>query len=151
MISALAHYKKVHSTAYHDPTPKDPVGTLLSHTKVSRKIYECLINKKASIPSRSQGKWLEERDIQCNLSIIVNWENTYCLSSLCTRESKLRAFQFKFLHRKIATNDFLYKIGIKLLLAGIKRNPRSSILDLQIHSELLEEHVRVDLSKISKM
>ena len=56
---------------------------------------------------------MEERDIHCNLSIIVNWENTYCLSSLCTRESKLRAFQFKFLHRKIATNDFLYKIGIK--------------------------------------
>ena len=113
VISAVAHYKKVHSTAYHDPTPKDPVDTLLSHTKVSKKIYECLINEKASIPSRSQGKWLEERDIHCNLSIIVNWENTYCLSSLCTRESKLRAFQFKFLHRKIATNDFLYKIGIK--------------------------------------
>ena len=113
MISAVAHYKKVHSTAYHDSTPKDPVDTLLSHTKVSKKIYECLINEKASIPSRSQGKWLEERDIHCNLSIIVNWENTYCLSSLCTRESKLRAFQFKFLHRKIATNDFLYKIGIK--------------------------------------
>ena len=40
-------------------------------------------------------------------------KSTHCLSSLCTRESKLRAFQFKFLHRKIATNDFLYKIGIK--------------------------------------
>ena len=56
VISAVAHYKKVHSTAYHDPTPKDLVDTLLSHTKVSRKIYECLINKKVSIPSRSQGK-----------------------------------------------------------------------------------------------
>ena len=106
VISTLAHYKKVHSTAYHDPATKDPVDTLLSHTKVSKKIYECLIKEKASIPSRIQGKWLEERDIHCNLSIIVNWENTYCLSSLCTRESKLRAFQFKFLHRK-------YKIGIK--------------------------------------
>ena len=112
VISTLAHYKKVHSTAYHDPATKDPVDTLLSHTKVSKKIYECLIKEKASIPSRSQGKWLEERDIHCNLSIIVNWENTYCLSSLCTRESKLRAFQFKFLHRKIATNDFLYKISV---------------------------------------
>ena len=29
---------------------------------------------------RSQGKWLEERDIHCNLSIIVNWENTHCRS-----------------------------------------------------------------------
>ena len=75
---------------------------------------ECLINEKASTPSRSQGKWLEERDMHCNLSIIVNWENTYCLSFMCTRESKLiERFQFKFLRRKIATNDFLYKIGIK--------------------------------------
>ena len=152
VISTVAHYKKVHSTAYPDPTPKDPVDTLLSHTKVSKKIYECLINEKASIPSKSQGKWLEERDIHCNLSITVYWENTYYLSSLCTRESKLRAFQFKFLLRKIATNDFLYKNRYQtnrllLLLRGTKRNPRSSILNLQINSELLEEHVRVDLSK----
>ena len=109
VISAVAHYKKVHSTAYHDPTPKDTVDTLLSHTKVSRKIYECLINEKASIPSRRQEKWLEERDIHCNLSIIVNWENTYCLSSLCTRESKLEEFQFKFLHRQIAQMTFSTK------------------------------------------
>ena len=28
-------------------------------------------------------------------------------------ETKLRLFQFKFLHRRIATDDFLCKIGIK--------------------------------------
>ena len=33
------------------------------------------------------------------------------MASLCTRET--RVFQFKFLHRRIATNDFLCKIGIK--------------------------------------
>ena len=47
MISAVAHYKKVHFTAYQDSTPKDPVDTLLSHIKVSKNIYECLINEKA--------------------------------------------------------------------------------------------------------
>ena len=31
----------------------------------------------------------------------------------CSKETKLREFQFKLLHRRIATNDFLYKIGIK--------------------------------------
>ena len=31
-----------------------------------------------------------------------------------------------------------------------KRNPCSSILDLQIHSELLDEHVRVALSKLQR-
>jgi len=114
VISAAAHYKKVHSTACHDQTPKDPVDILLSHTKVSKKIYECLIKIKSFYTIKKSGKVVgEERDLHCNLSTIVNWENTYCLSSLCTRESKLKAFQFKFLHRKIAANDFLYKIGVK--------------------------------------
>ena len=33
VISAVAHYKKVHSTAYHDQTPKDPLFRLLIQTK----------------------------------------------------------------------------------------------------------------------
>ena len=28
------------------------------------------------------------------------------------KDTKLRTFQFKFLHRRIGTNDFLYKVGI---------------------------------------
>ena len=43
----------------------------------------------------------------------VNWENTNQLPFLCTTETKLRVFQFKFLHRRVATNDFLLKIGKK--------------------------------------
>ena len=43
----------------------------------------------------------------------VNWGNTYRLPFLCTTETKLRVFQFMFLHRRIATNDFLFKIGLK--------------------------------------
>ena len=36
----------------------------------------------------------------------VNWEkNTYLLASKCTKETKLTEFQFKLLHRRIATND----------------------------------------------
>ena len=40
-------------------------------------------------------------------------KKTYSLSFLCTKETKLREFQFKLLHRRIATNDFLHKIGLK--------------------------------------
>ena len=43
----------------------------------------------------------------------VNWESTYSLPFWCSKETKLWGFQFKLLHRRIATNDFLYKIGIK--------------------------------------
>ena len=59
---------------------------------------------------KSQGKWLAE-DLFSNVQ--VNWENTYQLPFLCTTETKLRVFQFKFLHRRVATNDFLLKIGKK--------------------------------------
>ena len=69
------------------------------------------MQNKASIPLQSQEKWLSEKDIGGNST--VNWQNAYYLPFLCTRETKLRIFQFKFLHRRIATNDFLCKIGIK--------------------------------------
>jgi len=52
-----------------------------------------------------------EKDIVGNST--VNWPNAYHLPFLCTRETKLRVFQYKFLHRRIATNAFLCKIGIK--------------------------------------
>ena len=61
-------------------------------------------------PLRSQGKWLAD-DLIGNMT--VSWENTYTLAFVCTKETKLREFQFKLPHRRIATNDFLHKIGIK--------------------------------------
>ena len=47
------------------------------------------------------------------LNVQVNWENTYQLPFLCTTETKLRVFKFKFLHRRVAANDCLLKIGKK--------------------------------------
>ena len=67
--------------------------------------------KKIINPIKSQEKWISEDAVIGNLE--VNWENTYRLPFLCTTETKLRVFQFKFLHRRVATNDFLHKIGLK--------------------------------------
>jgi len=36
----------------------------------------------------------------------------WLLAFECTKSSKLRVFNFKFLHRRLSTNDFLYKIGL---------------------------------------
>ena len=46
-------------------------------------------------------------------NVQVNWQNTFPLPFLCTTETKLRVFQLKFLRRRVATNDFLLKIGKK--------------------------------------
>ena len=46
----------------------------------------------------------------------IKWNESYIyiLSFYCTRETKLLTFQFKLLHRRIATQNNLYKIGISL-------------------------------------
>ena len=42
----------------------------------------------------------------------LNWTFIYSLPRICAVSTKLRNFQFKFLHRRIATNSFLFKIRI---------------------------------------
>ena len=86
-----------------EPKPSFP----LTHCRI---IYKMLIQKKASPPTRSQTKWSAEDALLD--SFPVNWKKTYSLPFLCTKETKLRVFQFKLLQRRIATNDFLYRIGI---------------------------------------
>ena len=82
------------------------------HPPMSAKSFTNLSLKKNDQPlKKGQEKWLSEDAVIGNLE--VNRENTYRLPFLCTTETKLRVFQFKFLHRWVATNDFLHKIGIK--------------------------------------
>jgi len=43
----------------------------------------------------------------------IDWEMAYKIPFCRTRDTKLIIFQFKLLHTRLATNDFLNKIGIK--------------------------------------
>ena len=84
-----------------------------------------LIKQIASIPLKSQSKWLSDCNSQ-SVDYIVRL-STYGLAFLCTRESKLRTFQLKFLHRRIATNSYLFKVGITSdnLCSFCKENPET--------------------------
>ena len=86
-------------------------ASLLSHSNIDIEYHKRLVQNKASIPLESQVKWLSENDIIGNST--VNWRNAHYLPFLCTTETKLRVLQFRFLHRRTATKDFLCKIGIK--------------------------------------
>ena len=114
------------------------------HTQILTKNLTRLVQD--STPLQSQVKWLSEKDRVGNLT--VNWRNAYYLPFLCTRETKLRVFQFKFLHTRIATNDFLCKIGIKqglfLFLQGIYWNFGPPVLDLPTNPSLLEKPTWMD-------
>ena len=88
----------------------DDLNNLLASTEFCKVAYKMLIKQIASILHKSQSKWLSD----CISQSVdhIDWRSSYGLAFLCTRESKLRTFQFKFLHRRIATNSYLFKIGI---------------------------------------
>ena len=110
VVSVLKHFRKKCSDNQNFTTLEKAIDNLVSSEKVCKKIYQILVKRKTSLPVKSQGNWLAE-DIFSNVQ--VNWENTYQVPFLCTTETKLRVSQFKFLHRRVATNDFLLNIGKK--------------------------------------
>jgi len=78
--------------------------------KASQAAYKILIIKNCPRPEKSQKKWIRD----CELFDVENldWESIYLLPKICTLSTKLRNFQFRFLHRKIATNSSLFKIKL---------------------------------------
>lgn len=55
----------------------------------------------------SQGK-IRGKELFC-----IKWHETYQLAFKCSTSTRLLEFQYKILHRRIATNEFLCKIGLK--------------------------------------
>ena len=78
--------------------------------QLSRTIYKTLVNTVQTKPDKSQAKWTTD----CNLREIDSstWQKIYIKPFSCTKSSKLRNFQLKFNHRRIATNAFLNQIRI---------------------------------------
>ena len=91
-----------------DPNPKYVLALLNSSKKLSQLAYQIYRDKKCTCPEKSQAKWL--RDCESEDALNFNWRSIYLLPRKCTLSTKLRNFQFKFLHRRIATNSFLFKI-----------------------------------------
>ena len=71
-------------------------------------VYTKLISIKSTHPTHNQQKWL--KDCHQNDVDSINWRDAYQLASKYT---KILEFQYKFLHRRIATNDFLTRIGVR--------------------------------------
>ena len=56
-------------------------------------------------------KWHE--DIGSSTDKNVDWRNVFQAANTCTTSSKLIDFNFRFLHRRLPTNSYLQKIGVK--------------------------------------
>ena len=84
---------------------------LLSSSNFCNETYKLIVKGITSTPDKSQRKWIADCE---NVENLINWDKSYISPFYCTKETKLQTFQFKFLHRRIATNDYLFKIGISL-------------------------------------
>ena len=56
-------------------------------------------------------KW--HKDIHSSTDKNVDWRNVFQAANTCTTSSKLIDFNFRFLHRRLPTNSYLQKIGVK--------------------------------------
>ena len=82
----------------------------LKSKKPSRIVYKKLISEKSESPNQSQQKWQEHIILMTKQGF--NWKEAYQMAFQCTKSTKLITFNFKFLHRRISTNNFLKKIGL---------------------------------------
>ena len=87
------------------------MNTFLKNQKSSRMVYKKLISDQGEQPLSSQERW--QKDIGSITNANVDWRKAYQLSAVCTKSSKLIDFNFRFLHRRPATNSFPQKIGTR--------------------------------------
>ena len=85
--------------------------SFLKAKKSTKVVYEKLVTIKQKTPFRSQEKWLADCELESHETI--DWKSVYLLPFKCTKITKLITFQFKLLHRRLATNSFLKKIEWK--------------------------------------
>ena len=74
-------------------------------------VYNKLISTKCTHPTHNQQKW--QKDCHQNAVDSIDWRDAYQLASKYTKSTRIIEFQYKVLHRRIATNDFLTKIGVR--------------------------------------
>jgi hypothetical protein len=85
---------------------EDLLNEICIKNKVCRFIQKTCVNQIFKPPGGEE-KWA----IQMN-DFNLDWTSIYKIPFTCTLSTKLRYFQFQFLHRYLPLNKFLYDIGI---------------------------------------
>ena len=87
------------------------VEKLTKCQSMNKLVYTKLISTKCTHPTHNQQKWL--KDCHQNDVDSINWQDAYQLASKYTKSMRFLEFQYKFLHRSLATNDFPTKIEVR--------------------------------------
>ena len=115
LISAIKSVKKItrEQPVNNNAIFKPFLEKFLQAKKPNRQVYKKLIANKQTRPNRSQGKWVAECELDNHNNNNIDWQSVYQSPFRCTKNSKLITFQFKLLHRRLATNNYLKKISLK--------------------------------------
>ena len=113
LISSLSHLRRkiAHEQGARETDTINLIKSMFAGLSSAKSFYKTFIEELTTKPTKSQTKW--ERDCELTNQEQIRWEIRYSKSFNCSKSTKLRNFQFKLLHRRVATNTFLEKIGIK--------------------------------------
>ena len=109
VLSAVKALSKSNVANFHNGNAihESITDTFLKTKKPNRLAYKILVSKKK--------KETHHRPKECMLETqeIIDWKTVYQTPFLSTKITKIIVFQFKLLHRRLATNSFLTKINLK--------------------------------------
>ena len=117
LISAIpVHWKRAlkHNSLENIGEPVDKqLNSFLEVKKITKYCYNVFVKEYCTSVSDTNLKDKWQHNIQVNLDNLQAWNLRFALIYKSSIDNTIRNFQFKFLHRKISTNEFLFKIGIK--------------------------------------
>ena len=93
---------------------------LLVSREFCKLAYRMFLTQSTSAPCKSQEKWLA--DCKALGFDTIDWSKSYMVAFLCTKESKLRIFQFKLLQctQEISNQLFSFsKLGLLLMTSAL--------------------------------
>ena len=108
VISAISKTYKDQLTECNHSQRLKLLSDLQGAVKGSSFAYQ-LLNQCKVVPT-SQRKWEVEFDMGDDNDI--DWNVVYSMPYKCTIDVKSQYFQYRFIHRILPTNEFLFKIGI---------------------------------------
>lgn len=76
--------------------------------KKAKFVYKDLVDRNVQLPTEKFLQWEKLLGIE-----IADWSEYYIILRKSCKDTYLRTFQYKFLHRIIATNTLLYKVKLK--------------------------------------
>ena len=104
----IIHQKLCEKLIY--PSQPKWIAKLLECKKGCRSVYNVLQNNDIS---SSHIKCIEKWSQELNVNLTRNtWQNIFLIPFKATTETKLREFQFKILHRIVATKKYLFRIKV---------------------------------------